>query len=189
MIELKNVSFSYGEEQVLRDFSLSVEGGSCVCLFGPSGCGKTTVLRLMMGLGQPDEGSVSAPKRLSCVFQEDRLLSHLNVLDNVTLPLAKERYAFAEEVLEKVGLGEYKRARIASLSGGMRRRVALARAIAFGGDALLLDEPFNGVDIENKKLLAQLIQSEFTAKGKPVVLVSHILQDAQLLNAEIIKME
>ena len=188
MIGLQQVSFAYPKQPVLKDFSLTVGAGESVCLFGPSGCGKTTVLRLILGLEQADNGTVETPEKISCVFQEDRLLPHLNVMENVCLPLSKEQRPFAEKLLEEMGLGEEKRSRLSTLSGGMRRRVAICRAIAFGGDALVLDEPFNGIDLENKEQLAPIIRREFTEKGKPVVLVSHILQDAQLLDATIINM-
>ncbi len=186
MIWLHEVSFSYPHTPVLTNFSLRVEDGKCVCLFGPSGCGKTTVTRLILGLEKADKGEIIAPEKISCVFQEDRLLPHLNVWENVCLPLQKEQYEHARLILEQIGLKDVMKARLSSISGGMRRRVALARAIAYGGQAPLLDEPFNGIDAANKEILAEIIKREYIEKNCPVVLVSHLPQDAHLLNAEII---
>lgn len=186
MIKFQNVSFSYGATKVLEHLDLTIEAGECVCLFGPSGCGKTTILRLIMGLEHPDDGCLQAPQHPACVFQEDRLVQGLDVLENVCLPLQASQYALAERLLEEVGLGEVKRSSISDLSGGMRRRVALVRAIAYGGDVLLLDEPFNGIDAENKRVLARIIHREFIAKNRPVVLVSHVPEEAELLKAKMI---
>ncbi len=187
MIKLENVTFSYGQQPVLQDFSLQLSEG-CICLAGPSGCGKTTVLRLLLGLETADTGKVTRPERLSVVFQEDRLLPWMSVRRNVRLALEKERYPLADELLTAVGLAEVADRRPASLSGGMCRRVALVRAIAYGGDALLLDEPFNGLDAENKQLLADLIRREYIGRGKPVLLISHVPEDARLLGAKTVYM-
>lgn len=186
MIELKDISFAYADHTVLEHFNLKAEAGACVCLFGPSGCGKTTVTRLLLGLERPLSGQITVPAKWSCVFQEDRLVPRLNVWDNLRLPLSAEQYPKAAELLAEVGPEGVKQKRITELSGGMRRRLAVIRAIAYGGDALILDEPFNGIDAENKQKLAAIIRREFTAKGKSVVLVSHLTEDAALLNATIL---
>lgn len=184
MISLKNVSFSYGEHPILTDFDLTVKDGHCVCLSGASGCGKTTVLKLILGLLKPSGGTVSGTNRPSVVFQEDRLLLRFSLKKNVLLPLPKERHEKAIELLTEAGLGEALNKRVNALSGGMKRRAAIVRAVAFGGDALILDEPFNGIDSENKRIMAEMIKREFLMQGKSVLLVSHILSDAELLNAE-----
>lgn len=182
MIELKNVSFSYGDRPILDNFSLTVKDGQCVCLKGPSGCGKTTVLRLVLGLLTP----VSGTERPSVVFQEDRLLNGFSLKTNVLLPpLTEAQQAKAIELLKEAGLYLALGKKVRALSGGMKRRAAIVRAVAFQGDALILDEPFNGIDPENKLKMAEMIKREFLDKGKPVLMVSHIDSDAELLNAEI----
>ena len=186
MIELKNVSFSYGDRPILDDFSLTVKDGQCVCLKGPSGCGKTTVLRLVLGFIKPQTGTVSGAENPSVVFQEDRLLNGFSLKTNVLLPpLTAEQQSKAIELLKEAGLYSALGKKVRNLSGGMKRRAAIVRAIAFGGDILILDEPFNGIDSENKQRVAAMIKREFLDKGKPVLMVSHIDGDAELLNAEI----
>lgn len=186
MIELKNVSFSYGELQLLKDFNLSVKGGECVQLYGISGSGKTTVSRLILGLEKADSGNINVPQKISAVFQEDRLLENVDVQKNIRLPLIKEQYVFADNLLKEFGLYDVRKKRVSMLSGGMKRRVALVRAIAYSGDALILDEPFNGLDNDNKIIAANIIKREFLNKDKSVLLITHINDDAELLNAKII---
>lgn len=187
-IELKNINFAYNEHKVLDDFNLHINEGQCVCLVGRSGCGKTTVSRIVLGLESTQDGYVSAPEKISCVFQEDRLLPHLNLYKNIVLALPKENIPAAETLIDEMGLTDYKKSKISELSGGMKRRVAIIRAVAFGGDALILDEPFNGLDHKNKEIAANIIKREFLDKKKAVLLISHIGEDAEILNAETIYM-
>lgn len=184
MIELKNISFSYGEQLILNNFNLKINGGECVQLFGVSGSGKTTVARLILGLEKAQSGHIVVPQKISAVFQEDRLLENLDVLKNIRLVLDKEQYSSADNLLKELDLWDVRKKRISALSGGMKRRVAIIRAIAFGGDALILDEPFNGLDSINKKNIANIIKREFIDKNKPVLLITHIKEDAELLNAK-----
>lgn len=186
MIELKNVTFSYGEQQILNNFNLSVNGGECVQLYGISGSGKTTVARLVLGLETVTSGNIIVPQKISTVFQEDRLLGNLDVQKNIRIVLQKEQFTFADNLLKEFGLYDVRKKRVSELSGGMKRRVALVRAIAYGGDALILDEPFNGLDTENKIIAANIIKREFIDKDKSVLLITHINEDAELLNAKII---
>lgn len=187
MLELKNISFSYSDKTVLKDFSLKLADGECVCLKGESGCGKTTVLRLILGFETPNSGEISAPKKISAVFQEDRLINHISVKRNIML-VSDGDAEKVDQLLKEVGLYEARHKKISVLSGGMKRRVAILRAIAFGGDLLVLDEPFNGLDFQNKQKIAQIITDEFLKVGKSVLLVSHIAEDAELLNAKIVQM-
>ena len=189
MLELKNVSFSYGEREILHDFNLKVLDGQCVCLKGHSGCGKTTVLRLVLGLETIKAGVIVTPKSPAVVFQEDRLISSLSLKKNILLPLPKEKYEFALKLINEAGLGDSLNKRVSELSGGMKRRTAIVRALAFGGDALILDEPFNGIDADTREIMAKMIKREFLNKGKPVLMVSHIPADAKSLNAEVLEMD
>ncbi len=189
MISLKNVNFSYDELPILNDFSLTVNNGECVQLSGASGCGKTTVARIILGLEKTNSGNVIAPQKISAVFQEDRLLVNLDVLKNIRLVLSKEQYSFADKLLKEFGLYDVRKKRVSALSGGMKRRVALVRAIAYGGDALILDEAFNGLDADNKKIAANIIKREFTDKNKPVLLITHVKEDAELLTARVVNID
>lgn len=184
MIELRKVSFSYGNEQILTDFNLQVNCGECVQLLGASGSGKTTVARLILGLEKTTAGTIVAPQKISAVFQEDRLLENLDVQKNLKLVLNQEQYNLAIKLLKELRLYDIRKKRISKLSGGMKRRIAIIRAIAYGGDALILDEPFNGLDEENKQIAANIIKREFLSKNKPVLLITHIKDDAELLNAK-----
>ncbi len=189
MLELKNVTFSYGEREILHNFNLKVEDGQCVCLKGHSGCGKTTVLRLLLGLEKPTAGQIVSPKKVSVVFQEDRLVPSLSLKKNVLLPLEKEKHEFALSLIVEAGLGNALNKRVSELSGGMKRRVAIIRAVAFDSDALILDEPFNGIDADTREIMAKIIKREFINKHKPVLMVSHIPADAKALNAVIFEMD
>lgn len=184
MIELKNISFSYGELQILNNFSLTIKSGEVVQLCGESGSGKTTIARIVLGLENADCGNVLVPKKISVVFQEDRLLENFDVQKNIRLVLKKEQYAFADSLLKEFGLYDIRKKRVSELSGGMKRRVALIRAIAYGGDALVLDEPFNGLDFENKRVASAIIKREYSDKNKPVLLITHIEEDGKLLNSK-----
>ncbi len=186
MMNIRNLSFSYDERPILEDFSLTVAENECVCIKAVSGKGKTTLLRLILGLETDFSGEIEVPKNISAVFQEDRLIEHLSLKRNILL--AKDDAEKCDEMLKKVGLYDVRHKKVSQLSGGMKRRVAILRALQFGGDLLLLDEPFNGIDYENKKILAEIIKSEFMVSGKAVLLVTHITEDAELLGARIVEM-
>lgn len=186
MYELKHIDFSYGDKLVLKDFSLSLPQKGAVCLFGVSGLGKTTVLRLIAGLEKPKNGSLEGfeNKRITFIFQEDRLLPWRTAKENVALALgntteAKEK---ALAVLSSLGLKNDADRYPDEMSGGMCRRVAAARALAPESDVILADEPFTGLDEENRRVLAAALREK--AKNELVVVVTHIEDEAALLNAE-----
>ena len=180
-MELKNVTFSYGDTLICRDLNWQLPERGIVCLWGPSGCGKTTLLRLLAGLEKPAHGEVVSDRAVSMVFQEDRLLPWLTALENVTLPDVEVGEATA--LLAKLGLAEELDSLPAALSGGQQRRVALARALAVPG-LLLLDEPFNGLDEATWRQAVPLIARR--AEHDPVVLVTHIREQAEALDATIL---
>lgn len=157
MLELRNISKSYGGNKVLDNFSLTFPNSGTVALLGPSGCGKTTLLRLIAGLEKPDSGDIIMTEsyKISMVFQEDRLLEALDTRGNV-LAVTTNR-ELADMCLARCGLLGAAEKRISELSGGMRRRVAIARAMAFGGNILLLDEPFKGLDDETKRMVSDFV--------------------------------
>lgn len=186
MIKFENVTFSYkGEkDRIFENLSLHIKEGQRVHLSGASGVGKTTLLRLIAGLERVKKGSVKIKDnaRISVVFQEDRLIPFVSVKKNISLFSNDEK---SEKLLYELGLSDCADMRVDELSGGMKRRVALARALSRDFDILLLDEAFNGLDGETLLKVCDVV-NKYT-ENKTVILVSHHEEEAQLLSAE--KME
>lgn len=183
---LENVSFSYGNFPVLERVSWALPEQGVVCLWGASGCGKTTLLRLLAGLESPLAGVVHRPRALSMMFQEDRLLPRCRAWENVAVATGLDRPA-SVAALAAVGLAEEAESFPDALSGGQRRRVALARALAMPGELMLLDEPFTGLDADTWRAAVPAILAR--AAKIPVVLVTHVAEEAQALNARRIDLE
>lgn len=179
MLELKQVNKRFGAKSILRDFSLSLPVDSVTCLLGPSGCGKTTLLRVAAGLLAPDGGHVTPPSpfRASFVFQEDRLLPWFDALENLTALGIPEPAAMA--ALESVLLAADTHTMPATLSGGMQRRLAIARALAFGGDYYFLDEPLRGLDPATAKPVLAAMRAALASKGG--LLITHSPEEALAL--------
>jgi len=176
MIELKNVSMAYGDKKVIRNLSLRLDAPGAYAVLGPSGRGKTTLLRLIAGLEKPQSGSIHLPEnaRIAFCFQEDRLLPFKTALENVSLVC--DSVECARRWLQLVGLAGEENAYPAALSGGMKRRAALARALAYDGDILLMDEPFRALDAKTHEDMLALVRS--AGKDKLLILVTHDETDA-----------
>ena len=178
---MKDVSFAYPAHPILKNVSFSLPTRGAVSLSGASGCGKTTVLHLLAGLLTPQSGTVTAPQELSMVFQEDRLLPWLTVRQNVEAVLFDDAAAKAAACLDAVGLTDAADALPHTLSGGMKRRAAIARALAKGGKLLLLDEPFTGLDAAARAQCADAVRQRVS--DAVILLVTHQADDAELLQA------
>ena len=164
---------SYDGKPVLHNVSFHLEPGGHYAVMGPSGSGKSTLLRLLMGLEKPDSGEVRLPRgtRFSAVFQEDRLLEQMSACANVRL-VSRATAAQAEELLLQLGIEPSSlQLPVRAYSGGMKRRVALCRALLAEYDVLLLDEPYKGLDEETRRRAMAIVQRETC--GKTVVLVTH----------------
>ena len=179
-MDIIDVSKSYGEKKVLSSFSLHIEEKKTTVVSGPSGIGKTTLFRIILGLESPDSGTVVKEGRVSALFQEDRLIENLSVLNN--LLLVSDDKKRISSLLSASGLGGEEKSRVSTLSGGMKRRVALIRALLSEYDTLLLDEPFSGLDEKARKKIAALIKKE--VKGRTLVVISHDPEDFFLLDAD-----
>lgn len=171
MISAEHLYLSFGEKEVLRDFSLTLRSVPLVGLTGPSGCGKTTLLRVLAGLEQSQGGTVSGirPGTAAFLFQEDRLLPRRRAGQQITDVLPRSRRGEVERWLAFAELEGERDTYPEQLSGGMARRLALARCAALGGSVLLLDEPFTGVDAARRGRLLERLRG----LGVTVVLVSH----------------
>lgn len=183
MLKVSELRFAYGEEKILDRVSFTVHRGERLCISGPSGRGKTTLLRLILGLEKPDEGKIEKEKglRIAAVFQEDVLLPWYTALENVAAVGGKEK---ARALLGSMGLENAADKYPAELSGGMKRRVALCRAFAFGGDLLLLDEGFKGLDDELKFGIMEMIKKDYADKG--VIFTSHDKTEIDALATKIL---
>ena len=171
MIQIQNLHLAFGEKQVLQDFSLTIPSRGVTALSGPSGSGKTTLLRCIAGLQAPQRGHVSGidPAHTAILFQENRLLPWRTVEEHLTDVLPPHRNGEAKELLELVELSQEKDHYPAQLSGGMGRRLALARCLALEAKLYLLDEPFTGVDLERIRRLMDYLRS----LPVPVLLSTH----------------
>ncbi len=186
MLKAENIKKRFGDLTVLDGFSHCFAEGSFTTVMGPSGCGKSTLLSVLMGLLIPDEGIVTrSSDKLSAVFQENRLCENLSVLSNLRLVQGrkKERSGLIPE-LEATGLYNCADKPVRELSGGMKRRTALLRALLADYDILFLDEPFKGLDTETKNNV--MIYTREKTAGRTVILVTHDADEAAFFGGETI---
>jgi sulfonate transport system ATP-binding protein len=169
----------FGERIVIDHLDLTIGDEELVVLLGPSGCGKTTLLRVLAGLDEPDEGIVEVPSNRAIVFQGDRLLPWQRVLRNVTIglrgPDAEQR---ARAVLAEVGLAGRERAWPKELSGGEAQRVSLARALVSEPELVLFDEPFAALDAITRLRMHELIRGLRSRHHAAMLLVTHDIDEA-----------
>lgn len=174
----------FGATVVLDGLTVAFLKGERSVILGPSGCGKTTILRILAGLEQLDGGSVEGiPRRVAYAFQEPRLLPWLSCRENIELVREPERQYRLEigRVLERLGLAEVAERPPAALSGGMRQRLGLARALAVESELLLLDEPFSALDVESRRKIQVALSEELLLPGQTLVAVTHDIHDAVVL--------
>ncbi|KFC72389.1 ABC transporter related protein [Devosia sp. LC5] len=203
---MRNVTkvFSNGT-LALRDMSLDVKGGEFISLLGPSGCGKSTALRIIAGLGAPSSGSIDWPSSkintkglpegdVGFVFQDPTLMPWANVFDNVHLPLKLRGVSKADarerimEGLASVGLADFAKSYPRELSGGMRMRVSIARAIVTRPKLLLMDEPFAALDEITRQKLNDDVLRLWQQFGMTVIFVTHSVYESAYLSSRIVVM-
>src|SRR5450755_1292677 len=201
-IRVRGVSHQFGEAgeqrfvRALADTSLDVLRGELLCLIGPSGCGKSTLLNVIGGLTRPSSGGVDVlgkpvrgplPRDIAFVFQENALFPWNTVIDNIELGMTfqnvpqSQRAARAQASLEAVGLADFAAHYPAQLSGGMRQRAALARALSLATPILLMDEPFGALDEQTRMILGEDLSVLLAKSRKTIVFVTHSLGEAVFL--------
>ena len=185
MIKMSNITFAFDEKNIFQNFSMELKKGEILALMGPSGCGKTTLLGLASGLLKPQKGEiVNSFQKTSYVFQEPRLFPWLTVKENLIAVMDKKDKNAEKTVLEclaLVGLEDALDKYPDELSGGMKSRVSLARALAFGGNLFLLDEPFAALDAELRHNLSRKIKQHLRKSGASAILVTHNREDAKII--------
>jgi NitT/TauT family transport system ATP-binding protein len=186
-VELVNINKSFGDKRVLTDFSLALESG-ITCLMGPSGKGKTTIVNILAGLVNADSGEVNIPQdtRFSFVFQEDRLLDWESALSNVLFvtPRPKQLAEKATQLLTDADRADRRQKKARELSGGMKRRVAICRALMADYDILILDEPFKGLDAEIKPRIIDMVKKHTASKF--VLAITHDHYEVEYLGGRMV---
>jgi NitT/TauT family transport system ATP-binding protein len=198
-VSVRNITKNYGDVEALRDMSLEFPRGQLTSLLGPSGCGKTTLLKIIAGLLEPTSGYVEVngktvsgpgPDR-AFVFQDFALLPWATVLNNVAFGLEmrgvarSEREAIAEKYIGDVGLSGFEHSYPHELSGGMRQRVGLARALSVDADVLLMDEPFSAVDEQTRRKFQEDLLNLVQNENKTFIFVTHSIEEAVYVSDQI----
>lgn len=174
MIQLEHVSKKH-QQPLFEDFSYNFPEKGIVCFFGPSGSGKTTLLNLILGLETPDSGRIQGTegKRTSVVFQEDRLLPWFNGLENILA--VNENFNFCWDWIQKFGMEAEVSKFPDEMSGGLKRQIAILRALAYDGDLFFLDEPFQALDLVKRKEIIELLRSHLS--NKLTIFITHHLEE------------
>lgn len=200
VIDLNKIFVAEEPVRALVDINLTIPQGSFTCIVGPSGCGKSTLLRILGGLVEHTSGSVrsalvsdSVPSS-AFVFQEHGIFPWMNVIDNVAFGQRmagidkQTRRNSAAQWIKRIGLTGFEESYPHQLSGGMRQRIAIARAFATGSPALLMDEPLGALDSQTRTLMQEELMALWEAERKTVVLVTHSIEEALLLGDRIVMM-
>ncbi len=186
-VQVRNLNKSFGSNRVLANLNLNFEKDKITVITGPSGCGKTTLLNIISGIEKPDSGEIIMKDRsISFIFQEDRLIPDLTVYRNIEFVLKstmteQESKPIIEKYLDLVKLTGARDKYPNQLSGGMKRRVAIARAFAYRSDLLIMDEPFKGLDDKLKKEIIDEFLRIYNQDKRTVILVTHDMDEAVFL--------
>jgi NitT/TauT family transport system ATP-binding protein len=187
MIEIINLTKTYNKKIVLDKFNATFLPGAN-CLMGDSGSGKTTLSLIMLGLSKPDSGEVRgvSNKKVSCVFQENRLIEELSAFKNLSLVCNKQKNEEIRDLLSQMGLKDSIDDPVSTLSGGMKRRVAIARAIINPSDIYIFDEPFKGLDDALKDSIIEIVKKR--TQNSITIYITHDLSDVKSLDARLVKL-
>ena len=190
-LEIKKLSKSFGDTKVLDGINISLESGHIYCFMEPSGSGKTTLFKILLGIITPDSGTITglAGCNITAVFQEDRLCNDFTPIENVSMVMngsSRNQKKTAKEELLNLLPNESLTRPVSTLSGGMKRRVAIVRALSVPFDMVILDEPFTGLDEETKSKVISYMKVK--CQGKLVLLSTHQQKDIERLNGILIKL-
>lgn len=192
MPKLDKISFSFPGHELFRDFSLEIPEGSISCILGPSGCGKSTLLNLISQILNPSSGEITGfpESSFSYIFQETRILSWRTVYQNIAFPLLDKMDPAAvrektNKFIDLVDLSDWSDQYPSKLSGGMKQRIAIARAFAFPSNTILMDEAFQGLDIGLKNKVFEVFLRSWREEPRTVVFVTHDLDEALYLGNQI----
>lgn len=184
-IIINGLSKSFGDKNVLSSFSETVPHGKTTVIMGESGCGKTTLVNIIMELEKADNGEISGiPEKISAVFQDDLLCEDFSAVSNIRAVTGR-RLSKSEVIsaLKKLGLTDADvSCPVRELSGGMKRRVAIARAILADGELIIMDEPFKGLDPDTRQNVIDFVSQE--TKSKTLLVITHSRKEVQLLGAD-----
>lgn len=184
MVQVSNICKSYGGHLVIENFTHLFPDDGITMITGPSGVGKTTLLQIILGLTMPDSGSIDGVKgkSLSAIFQEDRLFEHLSAVKNIELVLRPQEDIRREiqNHLSQVGLDGFWERRVRELSGGMKRRVAIVRAVMCRAQVLVMDEPLRGLDRQTKETVIAYLRQYLP--GRTSIVVSHDPEEGEKLD-------
>ncbi|HFE9682255.1 TPA: ABC transporter ATP-binding protein [Clostridium perfringens] len=190
-IKLINIEKNFGNKKIYDKFSLNFEEGKINCILGKSGCGKSTLLNIIANLEEINSGEIiGVPEKIAYVFQEDRLIEWNSIYTNMELPLLKfytkdEREEKIKNILREVELEDYIKSYPKELSGGMRQRANIARALLYNGELLLMDEPFKSLDKSIKENIIKIFKKNHLEKNNTVIMVTHDINEALSLGDNI----
>ena len=190
-IKLINIEKNFGSKKIYDKFSLTFEEGKINCILGRSGCGKSTLLNIIANLEEVNSGEIiGVPEKIAYVFQEDRLIEWNSIYTNMELPLLKfytkdEREEKIKNILREVELGDCMNSYPKELSGGMRQRANIARALLYNGELLLMDEPFKSLDKSSKENIIKIFKKNHLEKNNTVIMVTHDINEALSLGDNI----
>lgn len=179
MIELHNVYKNFKKKEVLKDVSFQIHSGDIVGLLGPNGVGKTTLIKLMCGINNPTSGEIQtgAGNEIAVVFDYNGLYSMFNAVENLKLFSKNEKKI--EEYLKIVGLWEYRKEKVSKYSKGMLRKLTIARALMKDSHLLILDEPFDGLDVESRSYWSAFFNNWVKEGDRAILISSHIMSDIE----------